>query len=115
MRDRDRIYGATFRDRLTGMGIEELLSAPRSPWQNPFVERLIGSVRRECLDHIVVLGARHLRRLLASYFDYDHRSRTLPQQGRARLPPSHVGRDRRSGFGLPEVVGLHHRYHRLAA
>ena len=76
MRDRDRIYGATFRDRLTGMAIEEVLSAPRSPWQNPFVERLIGSVRRECLDHIVVLGERHLRRLLASYFDHYHRSRT---------------------------------------
>jgi hypothetical protein len=75
MRDRDRIYGTTFRDRLTGMGIEEVLSAPRSPWQNAFVERLIGSVRRECLDHIV-LGERHLRRLLASYFDYYHRSRT---------------------------------------
>lgn len=65
MRDRDGIYGATFRGRLAGMGIEEVLSAPRSPWQNPFVERLIGSIRRECLDHVVVLGERHLRRILS--------------------------------------------------
>ena len=63
MRDRYLIYGGPFCDRLTGMGIEEVSSAPRSPWQNPFVERLIGSVRRECLD---VLGERHLRRILAS-------------------------------------------------
>ncbi len=76
MRDRDRIYGEPFRDRLAGMGIEEVLSAPRSPWQNPFVERLIGSVRRECLDHMVVLGERRLRRLLASYFVSYHHSRT---------------------------------------
>jgi Integrase core domain len=76
MRDRDSIYGTAFRTRLTGMGIDEVLSAPRSPWQNPFVERLIGSIRRECLDHVIVLGERHLRGILASYFAYYHGSRT---------------------------------------
>ena len=115
MRDRDRIYGATFRDRLTGMGIEEVLSAPRSPWQNPFVERLIGSVRRECLDHIVVLGERHLRGRLASYFDYYHRSRThlsLNKDAPASRPvmSPEIG----EVVGLPEVGGLHHRYERAA-
>jgi len=84
MRDRDRIYGSAFRDRLTRMGIEEVLSAPRAPWQNPFVERLIGSVRRECLDHVVVLGESHLHRLLASYFAYYHRSRTHCHSARTR-------------------------------
>ena len=58
------------------MGITEVLTASRSPWQNPFAERLIGSVRRECLDHLVVLGERHLRRILTAYFAYYHRART---------------------------------------
>jgi putative transposase len=63
MRDRDAIYGDAFRSRVTNMGVEHVVSAPRSPWQNPYVERLIGSIRRECLDHVVVLGENHLRRI----------------------------------------------------
>src|SRR5207245_10662318 len=59
-----------------GMGIDELLTAPHSPWQNPLAERLIGSIRRECLNHVIVLGERHLRRTLARYFAYYHRART---------------------------------------
>jgi putative transposase len=59
-----------------GMGIHEVLTAPSSPWQNPFAERLIGSIRRECLDHVLVLGERHLRRILTRYFGYYHRART---------------------------------------
>jgi putative transposase len=116
MRDRDRIYGATFRDRLAGMGIEEVLSAPRSPWQNPFVERLIGSIRRECLDHVIVLGERHLQRILGSYFDYYHRSRTHlsltkdAPEARAVMSP-----ETGEVVELPEVGGLHHRYERRAA
>jgi putative transposase len=112
MRDRDRIYGTTFRDRLTGLGIEEVLSAPRSPWQNAFVERLIGSVRGECLDHIVVLGERHLRQVLASYFDYYHRSRThlsLNKDAPAYRPV--ISPEIGEVVGLPEVGGLHHRYY----
>ncbi|MGH7417290.1 MAG: integrase core domain-containing protein, partial [Candidatus Rokuibacteriota bacterium] len=72
-RDRDHVYGEQFRHRVKGMRIDEVLTTPHSPWQNPFVERLIGSVRRECLDHIAVLGERHRRRILAAYFAYYHR------------------------------------------
>src|SRR2546425_7985866 len=76
LRDRDKIYGHSFRQRVRGMGIDEILTAPHSPWQNPFAERLIGSIRRECLDHVLGLGERHLRRTLARYFAYYHRART---------------------------------------
>ena len=70
LRDRDAVYGFDFRHRVAGLGITEVLIAPRSPWQNPYVERLIGSVRRECLDHVIVLGEAHLRRVLRAYFAY---------------------------------------------
>jgi transposase InsO family protein len=73
IRDRDSVYGALVRARIKAMGIEEVVTAPRSPWQNPYVERMIGSIRRECLDHLIVVDARHLRRILASYLDYCHR------------------------------------------
>jgi transposase InsO family protein len=68
LRDRDTIDGHAFRQRVTGMGIAEIQAAPHSPWQNPFAERLIGSIRRECLDHVLVLDERHLRRVLTRYF-----------------------------------------------
>jgi putative transposase len=73
LRDRDAIYGNTFNSRVRSIGIEQVLSAPRSPWQNPYVERLIDSIRRDCLDHVIVLSERHLRRTLTAYFDYYHR------------------------------------------
>jgi putative transposase len=76
LRDRDAVYGRVFRQRVKGMGVGEVLTAPQSPWQNPFAERLIGSIRRECLNHVLVLGERHLRRTLARYFAYYHRART---------------------------------------
>jgi putative transposase len=76
LRDRDRIYGAVFRQRVKHMGIKEVVIAPRSPWQNPYVERLVGSIRRECLDHVMVLHERHLTRILAHYFSYYHYWRT---------------------------------------
>jgi hypothetical protein len=66
LRDQDRSYGQGFRDRVRVMGIEELITAPRSPWKNPFVERVIGSIRRECLDHVIIINERHLRRVLTS-------------------------------------------------
>src|SRR5262249_54498308 len=75
LRDRDRIYSPSFRRPVRDIGIEEVLIVPRSPWQNPYVERLIGSIRRECLDHVIVLHERDLRRLLTGYFHYDHRWR----------------------------------------
>ena len=70
LRDRDAIYGDRFRRRVAAMGIQEVISAPSSPWQNPYAERLIGSIRRECLNHVIVLGERHLRRLLTEYLTY---------------------------------------------
>jgi len=116
LRDRDQIYGQQFRHRVKGMGIAEVLTAPHSPWQNPFAERLIGSIRRECLNHVLVLGERHLRRILARYFDYYHRARThlsldkdAPHVRSVELPEA--GRI----VEIPEVGGLHHRYVRRAA
>jgi putative transposase len=81
LRDRDKSYGPAFRHGVRAMGITEVITAPRSPWQNPYVERLIGSIRRECLDHIIILSERHLRRVLSSYFQYHHEART-PIAGR---------------------------------
>src|SRR2546428_10489790 len=75
LRDRDRIYGHTFREQVAVMQIKEVLGAWRCPWQRAFVERVIGSIRRECLDHVIVLDEKGLRRVLASYFSYYHRSR----------------------------------------
>ncbi len=114
-RDRDSIYGNAFQQRVKNMGIEEVLIAPRSPWQNPYAERLIGSIRRECLDHVIVLDERHLHRILRSYLDYYTRSRThLSLDRNAPIerdvePPCH-GRV----VSIPQVGGLHHRYRRAA-
>jgi putative transposase len=113
LRDRDRIYGEEFRRRVTGMEIEEVITAPHSPWQSPYVERLIGSIRRECLDHVIILGERHLRCILRSYFGYYHRSRTHlalskdAPEPRATQPP-----DLGAVIEIAEVGGLHHRYER---
>jgi putative transposase len=76
LRDRDASYGPAFRDRVRVMGIKEVVTAPRSPWQNAYVERLIGSIRRECLDHIIVFDEHHLRGVLSRYFQYHQRTRT---------------------------------------
>jgi len=115
LRDRDGIYSAYFADRVRGMGIEEVLIAARSPWQNPFIERLIGSIRKECIDHTLVISEAHLRRLLREYFAYYHDSR--PHQsldGNAPRPreiePPSQGRI----IAEPQIGGLHHRYRRAA-
>ena len=98
------------------MGIAEVVSAPASPWQNPYVERVIGSIRRECLNHIIVLNEQHLRRVLRAYVAYYQRSRTHlalgkdTPEGRA-IDPAGAGRI----VTRPEVGGLHHRYERQAA
>ena len=76
IRDRDSIYGTEVRLRIKSLGMEEVLTAPQSPWQNPYAERLIGSIRRECLNHYIILNARHLKRTLSGYFRYYHNSRT---------------------------------------
>ncbi len=116
LRDRDSIYGDAFRQRLKGMGIGEVLTAAHSPWQNPFAERLIGSIRRECLNHVLVLGERHLRRTLTRYFAYYHRARThlsLDKDAPDGRPVER--RDLGRVIPIPEVGGLHHRYVRRAA
>ena len=82
LRDRNAIFGDDFREQVRDMGICEVLSAPRSPWQRAYVERVIGSIRRECLDHGIVFRETSLRRTLNAYFDYYHRSRTHLRWGR---------------------------------
>ncbi len=116
LRDRDGAYGEKFRETAKGMGIREVLAAPRSPWQNSYAERLIGSIRRECLDHVIVFHEAGLRRILKGYFQYYERCRThLSLEKDAPVsrpvePPSlgHV-------IQIPKVGGLHHLYTRQAA
>jgi transposase InsO family protein len=115
IRDRDSIYGAFFQERVKHMGIEQVLTAYHSPWQSPYVERIIGSIRRECFDHCIVLNERHLRRILADYFDYYHHARAHMSLDRN----SPVARDieppdRGRAIAIPQVGGLHHRYRRAA-
>jgi hypothetical protein len=116
IRDRDRTYGKVFRTRLRAMQIEEVLIAHRSPWQNAYVERVIGSIRRECLDPVIVIGESHLRRVLRSYLIYYHKTQThlaldkdCPEP-RFMQPP-----DRGKIIAFPQVGELHHRYERMAA
>ena len=116
MRDRDKVYGADFVRRVHAMGIEQVLTAPRSPWQNPYCERVIGTIRRECLDHVIVLGEQHLRRILREYVEYYHGSRTHLSLDK----DAPDGRDREAlddgkVIAFPKVGGLHHRYTRRAA
>ena len=116
LRDRDGVYGAAFSKRITGLGIEEVKTAPQSPWQNPFVERLVGSIRRDCLDHVIVLGEAHLRAILKSYFAYYHRARTHLSLGKDAPDPRPVQPPSAGEIvAFPEVGGLHHRYERRAA
>ncbi len=116
VRDRDRIYGDAVQRRIKSLGIEEMITARRSPWQNPFIERVIGSIRRDCLDHVIVLNERHLRRILREYCGYYRNCRTHlalkkdPPEPR-RVEPPVFGKV----VALPRVGGLHHRYARMAA
>jgi len=115
IRDRDEIYSTYFRERVKGMGIEEGVIACRSPWQSPFVERLIGSIRRECLDHVIVLNEAHLMRILTSYFEYYHRSRTHLSLDRNAPSPREIEPvEKGRVIAISQVGGLHHRYTRAA-
>jgi putative transposase len=116
LRDRDAIYGDVFRRRVAGMGIGEVISSPSSPWQNPYAERLIGSIRRECLDPVIVLGERHLRRILTHYTVYYHRARTHLSLDKDSPTPRRVQAPTEGCVvAFSEVGGLHHRYERRAA
>jgi transposase InsO family protein len=111
MRDRDRIYGAVVTRRLRAMGIRDRPTAPASPWQNGFAERLIGSIRRECVDHIIVLGEAHLRRILKSYALYYNETRThlaLDKDAPVSRPVERTGVVRSRAI----LGGLHHHYAR---
>jgi transposase InsO family protein len=116
LRDRVAIFGQDFREQVRDMGIEEVLSAPRSPWQRAYVERVIGSIRRECLDHVIVFHEGSLRRILASYIEYYHQSRThlslrkdSPEPRPVQLPE--IG----PVVAVRQVGGLHPRYERRTA
>jgi transposase InsO family protein len=112
VRDRDRIYGSIVPRRLRTMGIRDKPIAPASPWQNGFAERLIGSIRRECVDHIVVLGEAHLRRILESYARYYNDIRThrsLDKDAPAFRPIQRIGNIASHAI----LGGLHHHYFRV--
>jgi transposase InsO family protein len=115
IRDRDGIYGSRVRQTLVRMGIEEVVIAPCSPWQSPNVERFIGSLRRECLNHVIVLNARHLQRIVANYLAYYHQARPHLSLERNAPAPREVEPPARGPVvGEPMVGGLHHRYRRVA-
>src|SRR5213083_37065 len=114
LRDRDRIYGDEFRKQVEVLGIKEVLSVPRSPWQRAYIERIIGSIRRECLDHVIIFDEASLRRTLRLYFRYYNKSRlhlSLDRDSPNSRPVQSLGKV----IAIPEVGGLHHRYERRAA
>jgi putative transposase len=116
LRDRDGIFGADFTKEVRNLGIEEVLSAPRSPWQRAYIEQVIGSIRRECLDPVIVFNEESLRRHMKSYVQYYHETRTHlslekdTPASRSVQPP-----DLGQVVALPQVGGLQHRYERRAA
>ncbi len=116
LRDRDAIYGEEFHRQAAALEIKEVTTASRSTWQNPYAERAIGSIRRECLDHMIILGERHLKRVLSSYLAYYHGART--HLSLAKDAPD--GREVQSiekgrVVELMQVGGLHHLYKRMTA
>jgi len=116
LRDWDRIFGAEFSQQVADLGTEEVLGAPRSPWQRAYVERVIGTIRRECLDHVIVFNEASLYRHMTSFLAYYHKSRThlsLRKDTPETRPvqPPELG----TVIAIPQVGGLHHRYERRAA
>jgi putative transposase len=111
LHDRDSIYGKRFRTRVKSLGIEELVTAPRSPWQNPYVERIIGSIRRECLNHVTIFNGRYLRKVLKSYAKYYHEARThLSLDKQSPVPRSIEPPEQGKVVAIPHGGGLHHEY-----
>jgi len=116
LRDRDRIFGDNFTRQVQDMGIKQVLSAPRSPWQRAYVERIIGTIRRECLDHVIIFNEATLCRQVKSFAEYYHRSRTHLSLSKDS-PESRAVHSPKLGriLAIPQVGGLHHRYERRAA
>ena len=116
IRDRDAIYGGKVKSAIAFLGIEEVLTAPQSPWQNPFSERVIGTIRHDALDHMIILNEDHLRRIMPSFLDYYHTSRTHMSLDRDS-PESRGVQKAEEGtiISFPQVGGLHHRYERRKA
>ena len=116
LRDRDRIFGDDFTRQVQDMGMQEVLSAPRSPWQRAYVERVIGTIRRECLDHVIIFNEAALYQQIKLFTAYYHESRTHLSLAKdspepRAVQPSELGRI----VAIPQVGGLHHRYDRRAA
>ena len=112
VRDNDRAYGQVFTSRLRAMGIRDRPISPHSPWQNGIAERLIGTLRRECLNHIVVVGERHLRRVLfayAAYYNQTRPHRSLQKDTPLRRAVQRIG----EVAVIPVLGGLHHQYARI--
>jgi len=112
VRDNDRAYGHVFTSRVRAMGIRDRPISPQSPWQNGYAERLIGTLRRECLDHVLIIGAQHLRQVLASYAAYYNQTRThlaLQKDAPFRRAVQRSGRI----VAIPILFGLHHKYVRM--
>jgi transposase InsO family protein len=106
---------SSYPNRVKSLGIEEVLTAPRSPWQNPYVERIIGSIRRECLNHVIIINERHLRRQLKSYSTYYHEARThLSLDKQSPVPRAIEPVEQGKVVAIPHVGGLHHEYRRAA-
>ena len=112
-RDNDKIDGGYFKDRVDGLGLTQITTAFRSPWQNPYAERWIGGLRRDCLDHVIALNEDQLRRVVRSYVDYFHEGRThLGLEKDAPIPRAVEPPSAGKVVSLPRVGGLHHRYSR---
>jgi putative transposase len=115
IRDRDGIFGAMFDKRLAGMGLKQLRISPRAPWQNGFAERFVGTIRRELLDHVIVVGERHLLRLVRDYVRFYNDDRPhMALDGDAPAGRAMEGPEGGDVIALPRVGGLHHRYSRAA-
>ncbi|NIO28950.1 MAG: transposase [Candidatus Latescibacteria bacterium] len=116
LRDRDKKYGDEFVNRVESIGIKQVLISAQSPWQNPYVERIIGSIRRECLDHVIIFNEKHLRRVLNAYFRYYHASRTHLGLEKDCPKPRPVEPIDLGPVHFESMVGgLHHRHYRQAA
>jgi hypothetical protein len=113
LRDRDGIYGSVFQNRVNNLGINEVITAPQSPWQNPYCERIIGSIRGDCLNHLIVLNDNHLKSIISDYLEYYHQDRThlglekeTPSGRQTQVKPTNG-----KLIKFLRVGGLHNRYH----